>query len=144
MCSWSCHTHCSAGTELKDMALFAWINILLTIIHIYCFQVGTSLGATRGLLLRGGDVLEKFAEVDAIVFDKTGTLTIGKPVVTKVVASHSEGGVNTKLSGSYSVYWICMLYLVTFLKVVLGYNIEFSCGCIFVFTSHLIETHCKT
>uniref|UniRef100_A0A453RI07 HMA domain-containing protein n=1 Tax=Aegilops tauschii subsp. strangulata TaxID=200361 RepID=A0A453RI07_AEGTS len=58
--------------------------------------VGTSLGATRGLLLRGGDVLEKFAEVDAIVFDKTGTLTIGKPVVTKVIASHSEGGVNTK------------------------------------------------
>ncbi|EMS52334.1 Putative copper-transporting ATPase PAA1 [Triticum urartu] len=53
--------------------------------------VGTSLGATRGLLLRGGDVLEKFAEVDAIVFDKTGTLTIGKPVVTKVIASHSEG-----------------------------------------------------
>uniref|UniRef100_A0A0E0QKH3 HMA domain-containing protein n=1 Tax=Oryza rufipogon TaxID=4529 RepID=A0A0E0QKH3_ORYRU len=45
--------------------------------------VGTSLGATRGLLLRGGDILEKFSEVDAIVFDKTGTLTIGKPVVTK-------------------------------------------------------------
>nr|CAB3481187.1 unnamed protein product [Digitaria exilis] len=39
--------------------------------------VGTSLGATRGLLLRGGDVLEKFADVDAVVFDKTGTLTIG-------------------------------------------------------------------
>uniref|UniRef100_A0A0D3H1J5 P-type ATPase A domain-containing protein n=1 Tax=Oryza barthii TaxID=65489 RepID=A0A0D3H1J5_9ORYZ len=45
--------------------------------------VGTSLGATRGLLLRGGDILEKFSEVDAIVFDKTGTLTIGKPLVTK-------------------------------------------------------------
>ncbi|KAG5526010.1 hypothetical protein RHGRI_032335 [Rhododendron griersonianum] len=47
--------------------------------------VGTSLGATRGLLLRGGNVLEKFAMVDTIVFDKTGTLTIGRPVVTKVV-----------------------------------------------------------
>ncbi|XP_057494523.1 copper-transporting ATPase PAA1, chloroplastic isoform X2 [Actinidia eriantha] len=46
--------------------------------------VGTSLGATRGLLLRGGNVLEKFAMVDTIVFDKTGTLTIGRPVVTKV------------------------------------------------------------
>ncbi|KAG0497639.1 hypothetical protein HPP92_002330 [Vanilla planifolia] len=45
--------------------------------------VGTSLGATRGLLLRGGNVLEKFAEADTIVFDKTGTLTIGKPVVSK-------------------------------------------------------------
>jgi Cu2+-exporting ATPase len=70
---------------------------------MYCFQVGTSLGATRGLLLRGGDVLEKFAEVDAIVFDKTGTLTIGKPVVTKVIPSDSKGDVNTKLSGSYAL-----------------------------------------
>ncbi|KAL6858864.1 hypothetical protein ACP4OV_017866 [Aristida adscensionis] len=58
--------------------------------------VGTSLGATRGLLLRGGDVLEKFSDVDAVVFDKTGTLTIGRPVVTKVVAPHSDGDVNTK------------------------------------------------
>ncbi|EEF30897.1 copper-transporting atpase paa1, putative [Ricinus communis] len=47
--------------------------------------VGTSLGATRGLLLRGGNVLEKFSMVKTIVFDKTGTLTIGRPVVTKVV-----------------------------------------------------------
>lgn len=48
--------------------------------------------------MRGGDILEKFSEVDAIVFDKTGTLTIGKPVVTKVIASHREGDENTKLS----------------------------------------------
>ncbi|XP_022763693.1 copper-transporting ATPase PAA1, chloroplastic isoform X3 [Durio zibethinus] len=47
--------------------------------------VGTSLGATRGLLLRGGNILEKFSMVNAIVFDKTGTLTVGRPVVTKVV-----------------------------------------------------------
>ncbi|ONK60702.1 uncharacterized protein A4U43_C08F21670 [Asparagus officinalis] len=52
--------------------------------------VGTSLGATRGLLLRGGNVLEKFAGVDTIVFDKTGTLTIGRPVVTKIMVSKSE------------------------------------------------------
>ncbi|CAL5213638.1 unnamed protein product [Lathyrus oleraceus] len=47
--------------------------------------VGTSLGAKRGLLLRGGNILEKFAMVNTVVFDKTGTLTIGKPVVTKIV-----------------------------------------------------------
>ncbi|KAK8518957.1 hypothetical protein V6N13_017786 [Hibiscus sabdariffa] len=47
--------------------------------------VGTSLGATRGLLLRGGNILEKFSMVNAIVFDKTGTLTIGRPVVTKII-----------------------------------------------------------
>ncbi|XP_024019896.1 copper-transporting ATPase PAA1, chloroplastic isoform X1 [Morus notabilis] len=47
--------------------------------------VGTSLGARRGLLLRGGNILEKFSMVNSIVFDKTGTLTVGRPVVTKVV-----------------------------------------------------------
>jgi cation transport ATPase len=61
-------------------------------------QVGTSLGATRGLLLRGGDVLEKFSDVDAVVFDKTGTLTIGRPVITKVIPSRGMGDANTKLS----------------------------------------------
>lgn len=60
--------------------------------------VGTSLGATRGLLLRGGDVLEKFSDVDAVVFDKTGTLTIGRPLVTKVITSRGMGDANTKES----------------------------------------------
>ncbi|KAH9606408.1 hypothetical protein KSS87_005377 [Heliosperma pusillum] len=53
--------------------------------------VGTSLGAKRGLLLRGGDVLEKFSMANVIVFDKTGTLTIGKPIVTKVVVNSHPG-----------------------------------------------------
>jgi Cu2+-exporting ATPase len=44
--------------------------------------VGTSLGAERGLLIRGGDILEQVHHLDTIVFDKTGTLTVGHPVVT--------------------------------------------------------------
>ncbi|CAA6665042.1 unnamed protein product [Spirodela intermedia] len=58
-------------------------------------MVGTSIGAARGLLIRGGNVLENFAGVDTIVFDKTGTLTNGKPMVTKVLTFESEGSENT-------------------------------------------------
>ena len=40
--------------------------------------VASSVGARRGLLLRGGDVLERLAAVDVVAFDKTGTLTQGR------------------------------------------------------------------
>ncbi|KAG5526011.1 hypothetical protein RHGRI_032335 [Rhododendron griersonianum] len=70
---------CALGLATPTAVL---VCLLIDLVNL---QVGTSLGATRGLLLRGGNVLEKFAMVDTIVFDKTGTLTIGRPVVTKVV-----------------------------------------------------------
>jgi Cu2+-exporting ATPase len=44
--------------------------------------VGTGLGAERGLLIKGGDVLEKVQQLTTLVFDKTGTLTQGKPQIT--------------------------------------------------------------
>ncbi|HEY9627945.1 MAG TPA: heavy metal translocating P-type ATPase [Coleofasciculaceae cyanobacterium] len=48
--------------------------------------VGSGLGAERGLLIRGGDVLENVHRLQTIVFDKTGTLTLGKPEVTDCIA----------------------------------------------------------
>jgi manganese/zinc-transporting P-type ATPase C len=47
-------------------------------------------GARRGILIKGGSHLEQAGQVDAIVFDKTGTLTVGRPVVTNIVAMHSD------------------------------------------------------
>ncbi len=74
-----------------------WIYKGLAILLIGCpcalvistpaaIAAGLATGARRGLLMKGGSVLEGFSKITAVAFDKTGTLTQGKPVVTDVVA----------------------------------------------------------
>jgi len=74
-------------------ALLAFIAVL--IISCPCalgvatpaaLMVGVGKGAENGILIRGGEVLERAQSLSVVVFDKTGTLTRGEPSVTDVVA----------------------------------------------------------
>ena len=56
-------------------------------------MVATGRGAEMGLLIKGGEVLQRAGDVDTVVLDKTGTVTEGAPAVARVHASGhlSEG-----------------------------------------------------
>ena len=47
---------------------------------------GIGNGAKNGILIKGGEIMEKLGTVKVVAFDKTGTLTVGKPAVTAVKA----------------------------------------------------------
>ncbi len=46
---------------------------------------GLSQAAHRGVLVKGGAVLEQLADAKILLFDKTGTLTAGQPTVTEII-----------------------------------------------------------
>ena len=52
--------------------------------------VGAAKGAQYGILIKGGEYLEKTRELQAIVFDKTGTLTKGELTVTDVISDNPD------------------------------------------------------
>jgi P-type Cu+ transporter len=55
--------------------------------------VATGKGAELGVLIKGGEALQRAGDIDTVVLDKTGTLTEGKPSVTDVILA---GGSRTE------------------------------------------------
>ena len=75
------------------MALLSFVAVLiiacpcaLGIATPAALMVGVGKGAELGILIRGGEYLERAEKLNAVVFDKTGTLTKGEPEVTEIVA----------------------------------------------------------
>ncbi|MDF2633491.1 MAG: heavy metal translocating P-type ATPase [Pelosinus sp.] len=67
----------------------------VTILIVFCpcamllstpTAVAAAIGAAarRGILIKGGEILERVGALDAILFDKTGTITLGKPSVKDI------------------------------------------------------------
>jgi len=50
-------------------------------------MVGTGRGAERGILIKGGEALERAERIDTVLLDKTGTITSGQPRVFAVHAA---------------------------------------------------------
>jgi Cu2+-exporting ATPase len=84
------HSH---GMVMTTSPLLLSLKLAIAVLVIACpcalglatptaILVGTGIGADRGILIKGGDILETVHQLNRIVFDKTGTLTEGKPVVT--------------------------------------------------------------
>src|SRR3989441_3129938 len=65
--------------------------------------VGTGKAAEHGILIRGGEALERLSNVRTVLLDKTGTITEGKPTVTHIVTAKKPDG--TPISPADVLKW---------------------------------------
>lgn len=88
-----------------------WIYRGLTLLLIACpcalvistpaaIAAGLAAGARRGLLIKGGAVLEGLAGIRMVAFDKTGTLTEGRPRVVAVTGFGIDEGEVVRLAAA--------------------------------------------
>ncbi len=65
--------------------------------------VGTGKAAEYGILIRGGEALERLSRVRTVLLDKTGTITEGKPTITHIVTAKKPDG--TPISPAEVLKW---------------------------------------
>ena len=82
----------AAGSQPWIVAIVAAVAVLvvacpcaLGLATPTAIMVGTGKGAEQGILIKGGESLERIQAVRAVLFDKTGTITKGKPELTHVI-----------------------------------------------------------
>jgi len=63
-------------------------------------MVGTGRGAQLGIVIKGGDVLERSGAIGAVVFDKTGTITKGEMTLTEVLTEGATEDDVLRLAGA--------------------------------------------
>ncbi|KAH3662515.1 hypothetical protein OGAPHI_005767 [Ogataea philodendri] len=105
---WSMYVYCHSADNVpsffvdKDTGRVIFSRILqvaISVVVVACpcalglaaptaVMVGTGVGATNGILIKGADILEKANGIDCVVFDKTGTITSGR---MRVVSHHFLG-----------------------------------------------------
>lgn len=96
----------ATGVDVSSQRFISWLHRGLVLLVIACpcalvistpvtLVCGLHRATKMGVLIKGGDCLEKLARVNAFAFDKTGTLTSGQPRVQHVdaVPPHSEADV---------------------------------------------------
>ncbi|MBQ7822270.1 MAG: cadmium-translocating P-type ATPase [Clostridia bacterium] len=88
------------GIITKDFATWVYRALSLLVISCPCAFVisvpltyfsGIGGASSRGILIKGGSVIDMLAKCDTLMLDKTGTLTTGKLHITSV---HPSGGAN--------------------------------------------------
>ncbi len=92
----------------KDMAFVLRIFTSVLVIACPCslglatptaIMVGTGLGASNGILIRNGEILEIAHKIDTVVLDKTGTVTEGKPSVREIITENMDKDELLRLAG---------------------------------------------
>ncbi|KAI9222155.1 E1-E2 ATPase-domain-containing protein [Blastocladiella britannica] len=104
------------GGTNDENDVFLCLQICISVIVVACpctlglsvptaVMVGTGVGAQLGILIKGGESLERIHKLDHLVFDKTGTLTEGKMTVmaTEIFVNAPPGAASlSSTSGSRS------------------------------------------